>query len=459
MISKPFPAPYSNTYNTGWRNHPNFSWRNDHPTNSAHPGAGAPQYSVHTQQNALISAPRRPMYDPFQQMASTLQQFMQSQTTINNQTSQAINDIRNNLTKLNTTLSTQEKGKFLSQPQPNPQVQNATIESSSSSEANVRTCKVVITLRSGKEVETLGNEAGKKGESSISNAQGKNSDVDVSLEPKVTPPAPFPQRLVPLHKDKHHAEILDIFRQVRINIPLLNAIEQIPTYAKFLKDLCTVKRRLNVKKKAFLMEQVSAIIQSNTPPKYKDPDSPIIACVIGSSKIGQALLDLGSSVNLLPYNTYEQLGLGELKPTSIILQLADRSIKKPRAPVILGRPFLATSNALINCRSGILKLTFGNMTLELNVFNTFEQEEQLLRVLKQHKGALGWSIADIKGISPTICTHRIFLEENSSPTREMQRRLNPTMKEVVKNEVLKLLDVGIIYPISDSQWENAIWTL
>ncbi|XP_041009349.1 uncharacterized protein LOC121253396 [Juglans microcarpa x Juglans regia] len=325
-------------------------------------------------------------------MAATLQQFMQSQTTINNQTSQAINDIRNNLTKLNTTVNAQEKGKFSSQSQPNPQVQIAAIESSSSFEANVKTCKAVITLCSGKEVDTLSNEAGKKCESFIPNAQGKNSDVDVSLEPKVTPPAPFPQRLVPLHKNKHHVEILEIFRQVRIKIPLLDAIEQIPTYAKFLKDLCTVKRKLNVQKKAFLTEQVSAIIQSNTPPKYKDPSSPTIACVIGSSKIGQAQLDLGSSVNLFPYNTYEQLGLGELKPTYIILQLADRSIKKPRglvedvlvqvdkfyypvdfvvldvqltphsvfqAPVILGRPFFTTSNALINCQSGILKLMFG----------------------------------------------------------------------------------------------------
>ncbi|XP_040998165.1 uncharacterized protein LOC121244208 [Juglans microcarpa x Juglans regia] len=266
-------------------------------------------------------------------MAATLQQFMQSQTTINNQTSQAINDIRNNLTKLNTTINAEEKGKFSSQSQPNLQVQIVAIESSSSSEANVKTCKAIITLRSGKEVDTLSNEFGKKGESSDSNAQGKNSDVDVYLEPKVTLPTPFPQRLVPLHKDKHHAEILDIFRQVRINIHLLDAIQQIPTYAKILKDLYTVKRKLNVQKKAFLTEQVSAIIQSNTPPKYKDPGSPTIDCVIGSSKIGQALLNLGSSVNLLPYNTYEQLGLGELKPTSIILQLDDRSIKKPRGVV------------------------------------------------------------------------------------------------------------------------------
>jgi hypothetical protein len=69
-----------------------------------------------------------------------------------------------------------------------------------------------------------------------------------------------------------------------------------------------------------------------------------------------------------------------------------------------------------------------------------------------HKNALGWTIADIKGISPLICTYRIYLEKNAKPSREMQRRLNPNMKEVVRNEVIKLLDNGIIYPISDSKW-------
>ena len=80
------------------------------------------------------------------------------------------------------------------------------------------------------------------------------------------------------------------------------------------------------------------------------------------------------------------------------------------------------------------------------------QDSKLLQTLKMHKNALGWTIADIKGISPLICTHKIYLEENVKPSREMQRRLNPYMKEVVKNEVIKLLDNGIIYPISDSKW-------
>ena len=80
------------------------------------------------------------------------------------------------------------------------------------------------------------------------------------------------------------------------------------------------------------------------------------------------------------------------------------------------------------------------------------QEESLIYLLKDHKSALGWTIADLKGISPTICTHKIYLEDDAKPSRQMQRRLNPHVKEVVRAEVIKLLDVGIIYPISDSQW-------
>ena len=153
-------------------------------------------------------------------------------------------------------------------------------------------------------------------------------------------------------------------------------------------------------------EQVSVVIEQKAPSKYKDPGCPTISCQIGTHEFSQALLDLGASVNLMPYSVYSQLGLGEIKPTSVVLQLADRSIKKPRGivedvlvqvdkfyypvdflildtqsvvnmeskiPIILGRLFLATANALINCRNGLMKLTFGNMTLEVNVFNIGKQ--------------------------------------------------------------------------------------
>ena len=155
-----------------------------------------------------------------------------------------------------------------------------------------------------------------------------------------------------------------------------------------------------------MTEQASAVIEQRTPPKYKDPGCPTITYHIGTHEFGQALLDLGASVNLMPYSIYVQLGLGEIKPTSVALQLADRSIRTPRGvvedvlvqidkfyypvdflildtqsvvnveskiPFILGRPFLATANALINCRNGLMKLSFGNMTLEVNIFHVEKQ--------------------------------------------------------------------------------------
>ena len=143
--------------------------------------------------------------------------------------------------------------------------------------------------------------------------------------------------------------------------------------------------------------------------KYKDPECPTISVNIGGTCVEKALLDLGASVNLLPYSMYKQLGLGELKPTSITLSLADRSIKIPKGtiedvliqvdkfyypvdfvvletelvvvganhvPIILGRQFLANLNAIINCRNGVMQLTFGNMTLKLNIFHLSKRHMQ-----------------------------------------------------------------------------------
>jgi hypothetical protein len=169
-----------------------------------------------------------------------------------------------------------------------------------------------------------------------------------------------------------------------------------------LKDLVTIKRKTNVPKNAYLTEQVSSILQCKLPIKYKDPECPTIACMIRVSQINRALLNLGASVNLFPYSMYLQLGLGELKSTIVTLQLADRLMKRPcgiiedvlievdkfyfpvdfividaelvhgvmsQIPMILGCPFLATANAPINCRTGVMKISFGNMTVELNIFN------------------------------------------------------------------------------------------
>src|SRR3954462_12565680 len=84
------------------------------------------------------------------------------------------------------------------------------------------------------------------------------------------------------------------------------------------------------------------------------------------------------------------------------------------------------------------------------------QEDKLIEVLKKFKGAIGWKIEDLKGISPTMCMHKILMEEDHKPVVQPQRRLNPVMKEVVRKEVVKLLDAGLIYPISDSSWVSPV---
>jgi len=104
-----------------------------------------------------------------------------------------------------------------------------------------------------------------------------------------------------------------------------------------------------------------------------------------------------------------------------------------------------------------LATTTLSVIIAIGLKNT--QEEKLVKLLCDHKMAIGWTLADIKGISPSICMHHILLEDNAKPTREMQRRLNSPMMEVLKAGILKLLDAGVIYPITDSKWVAPIYVV
>ena len=84
------------------------------------------------------------------------------------------------------------------------------------------------------------------------------------------------------------------------------------------------------------------------------------------------------------------------------------------------------------------------------------EEEELMKVLKEHHKAFGYSMDDLKGISPMITAHRIFMEEGAKPVAEFNRRLKPKMKEVVRKEIVCLLDVGIIYPVKESEWVSPV---
>ena len=191
--------------------------------------------------------------------------------------------------------------------------------------------KAIITLRSGKKVEQpvpkLVEETKEEKEVEQEWIIIKEDSMKKSMPPL------FPQALKGKKKASNQTEILEVLRQAKVNIPLLDMIKQVPTYAKFLKDLCTLKRGLNMDKTTFLTEKVSSIIQHKTLVKYKDPRSPTISVNIGGTCVDKALLDLVASVNLLPYSVYKQLGLGELKPTTITLSLVDRSVKIPKGIV------------------------------------------------------------------------------------------------------------------------------
>jgi len=324
-FQRPNHNPYSQIYNTGWRNHPNFSWKSD---NNNAQTSQPPFQAHHNFQNSHGYAPPYTT-PPIRNLKEKLHAFIEKQETINTQNAQTIADLKDALAKFTSALSFQEKGRFPSQPQQNPKGQYNTNASSSGSQ-HMDQVKSVITLRNGKVIEKPTLEPCEKDDELIS--EGKEGVEFEHCKEKTDsmPVLPFPHAMTKQRKVNHNSEIFETFKQVRINIPLLDAIKQVPSYAKFLKDLCTMKRKLNVKKKAFLAEQVSVILQNNNALKYKDLGCSTISCFIGEHKIEKALLDLGASVNLLPYPVFQSLNLCELKPTSVTLLLTDRSVKVPR---------------------------------------------------------------------------------------------------------------------------------
>ena len=433
-----------------------------------------------------------------------------------------------------------------------------------------------VTLRSGKElevqeqspvIEEVENEKviqpGQNDDADREHPQEKQSAGNTT-EARDKPQIPYPQHLKKHKLDKQFTKFMEVFKKLHINILFADALEQMPSYVKFMKDILSHKRRLADFETVNLTEECSAILQRKLPQKLKDPGSFTIPCTIGNAIFERALM---------PFSIFKRLGLGEARPTTGTLQLVDRSLKHPRGviedvlvkvdkfifpadfivldmeedkeiSIILGRPFLATSRAMIHVHRGELKLRVQEDEVKVNVFEAvrhpeesdtcfmeeiveaivssqsgltdpleaslvqndseniseeaeeyvkwmdffgpnsrkyFEslgegaktplpsveqppeveqkplpsqlkyaylgvastlpviisafltelEEENLLRVLRDHKNALGWSLADLKGIRPSMCMHCILLEDGHKPSMEAQRRLNPTMKEVV----------------------------
>ncbi|CAL9012178.1 unnamed protein product [Prunus brigantina] len=390
---KPRNDPFSNTYNPGWRQHPNFGWKNNQNVQTA----PVQQNQFVPQQNAPPPHGQgKSLEELINSLALSTQGFMQETRQTQAQMSTAIKSLENQVGQIAASLSQTEPGKFPSQVIPNPNGGHETAKA--------------ITLRSGKEVANVDN-AERNSTKTVATPFSKltvpsdNSKVSSLVNHSITSKVPFPRRFLNSKKEQVSKDILETFRKVQVNIPLLDAIQQIPSYAKFLKDLCTNKRKFKEHETVALSEEVSAVLLRKLPPKLKDPGSFTIPCLIGNQRFEHALLDLGASINLMPFSVFESLNLGELKKTSVSIQLADQSIKYPKGvledvlvkvnelifpadflvlemeevtipgkdlPLILGRPFMRTARTKIDVYEGTLTMAFDEETVEFKVFDALK---------------------------------------------------------------------------------------
>ncbi|KAK1430094.1 hypothetical protein QVD17_12599 [Tagetes erecta] len=234
---------------------------------------------------------------------------------------------------------------------------------------------------------------------------GRNP-VDVRPSPLIDHArVPYPARLKQQKYTRDYGHFLDLFKQLNINLPFIEVLQHMPKYAKFLKDILKNKCKLGELSSVPLSGECSAVLTNTLPEKLSDPGVFTIPCLFGNNTASIALADLGASINLMPYSLYEKLGLSELTPTKMSLSLADKSVKYPRGivenllvkvdkfvfpvdfavldmeadtkvPIILGRPFLRTTHAVIDVFKGQITLQVGE---DVAVFKILDPIENVKR--------------------------------------------------------------------------------
>ncbi|XP_038876853.1 uncharacterized protein LOC120069223 [Benincasa hispida] len=275
-------------------------------------------------------------------------------------------------------------------------------------------------------------------------------------KPEVPLSAPFPRRLMKKNDEHQFKCFLELLKQLHINIPLTEALEQMPTYVKFFKDNLTKKRRVSEKEVIALMQECNALISNNLPKKQKDPGSFTVPCSIGGLDVGHALCDLEASIYLMPLSIFKN----EAQPTSVTIQLADRTIKYPEGkiedvlvkvdhlifsadfiildyeadrevPIILGRPFLATGKVLIDLHKDELTIRVDNEEVKFNVLNALkfpDSEDCQLNSIELPE-------------EETHVCEVLALEENlkeSEPPSLSERRTKPTRPSLEEPPELEL---------------------
>ncbi|XP_060974135.1 uncharacterized protein LOC133039291 [Cannabis sativa] len=273
-------------------NHPNFSWGGQGASSSTAPAQGRqayppgfsqqPRHSQHAQ-NAQPSS-----------LESLMRDYMAKNDAVIQSQAASLRNLELQLGHLANELKARPQGSLPSDTE-NPRRDGK------------EQCKS-IHLRSGKHL--------KNSEEEI---KGSGEPTSIQNDEKLSKNCPFRKQ----EEDGQFKKFLDVLKQLHINIPLVEALEQMPNYVKFLKDILTKKRRLGEFETVALTEGCSAMLKSKIPPKLKDPGSFTIPCSIGGRDVGRALCDLGASINLMPMSIFKKLGIGEARPTTVTLQLAE----------------------------------------------------------------------------------------------------------------------------------------
>ena len=310
-------------------------------------------------------------------------------------TNASLKNLETQIGQLALTLQNQMKDAFLSDTKKNP-----------------KDC-MAVQLRSGKELEKEKSEKdeGNKREGSLRNAETleKKRKLEKQEEEERSKKkaqnsmttVPFPQRMQKSNMEEQFARFLKTLQKLEIRMPFTEVVTQMPLYAKFLKEILSKKKKFSEKGVVNLTATCSAVIQKKLLEKMKDPGSFTIPCNIGGFEIQKALCDSGASINLMPLSVAMRLSLGELTPTIVTLQMADRTMAKPegviedvlvkvgkfvfpvdfiilnieedsQVPLLLGRPFLAIGAALIDMQKGVLTLRVGEEAADFNLLQSLK---------------------------------------------------------------------------------------
>ncbi|XP_022865368.1 uncharacterized protein LOC111385223 [Olea europaea var. sylvestris] len=381
--------PNPNTYYPDWRNHPGFQWSNNQGAHIAPQQTAPPEFQQNEKKTSLE--------DLVTKLTEMSTQHMQRTNKSLQVQDAAIKNLENQMGQIAKALSERQQGALSSDTDINPKQQVMVVKVVENEEVGTITTRngiqfpeitVERRVKVNEKVPSIDEEQVDKSEQPdkiVSHQESENLQVKTIAHIKpYLPPVTFPQRLQKMKLEEQFARFLDIFKKLHVNIPLIEAISQIPNYAKFLKEILSKKKRLTDFETIKLNEVCSAILHNKLTPKLQDPVSLKIRCSIGNDSNFNYLCDSGANINLMPFS--RELGLKELKDTSISLQLADRSIKYPGEVVenvlikvgkfifsidfvvldieepwdavllILSRSFLSTSRAVMDFESGELTL-------------------------------------------------------------------------------------------------------